>query len=93
MISHDQVRRVLAVEPMTAVFIDRDGNFVKLLSVPEQPTPELVVELSHSYPDFALVPRPRGNYASADLEEWSRSTVEGFEVFESGKLPPGWRHL
>ena len=64
-----------------------------MLAVPEKPTPELVLELTHSHPDFAMVLRPKGDYSVAELESWQRDTVEGFEVFASGKLPPGWRHL
>jgi hypothetical protein len=93
MISHDQVRSTLAQEPMTALFMDREGGFVKMLPVPEKPAPELVLELTQSHPDFAMVLRPKGEYSVAELLRWQRETVEGFEVFESGKLPPGWRHL
>ena len=78
---------------MTAVFLDRSGNFVKVLPLPERPTPELVLELTQSHPDFALVLRTKGMYSVAELAKWQRETVEGFEVFKSGKLPAGWRHL
>jgi hypothetical protein len=78
---------------MTAIFIDSHGDYQKCLPVAGMPTAEVLLELAHSHPDFGLIFRPKGNYTDAGLEEWSRSTVEGFEVFESGKLPPGWRHL
>ena len=92
-ISHEQVRSALAREPMTALFMDREGNFVKMLPVPEKPTPAFVPELTHSHPEFAMVQRPKGEYSVVELDNWRRDTVQGFEVFESGKLPPGWRHL
>jgi hypothetical protein len=84
---------MLAREPMTGIFRDRAGNVVELMALPENLTPELVLALVKPHPDFALSLKPRGDYSAADLEAWRRSTVEGFEVFESGKLPPGWRHL
>ena len=93
MISHDDVQRTLAQEPMTALFMDRQGRFVEILPVPEKPTPELLVELKQSHAGLALVFRSKGEYTSAELEKWQRDAVLGFEVFESGKLPPGWRHL
>ncbi len=93
MISHDQVRSTLARELMTALFMDREGNFVKMLPVPEKPTPARVLELSHSHPEFMMILRPKGDYSVGELDSWQRDAVEGFEVFDSGKLPPGWRHL
>jgi len=78
---------------MTAVFMDHSGDFVKVLPLPEKLTPEVVLKLMHSHPDFAMVLKPKGEYSAAELKKWQRETVRGFDVLQSGKLPTGWRHL
>ena len=93
MMSPDEVRGVLARESLTALFIDRHGRVEKCLPLPRMPTAEQIVELSRSHPGYALIFRTQGSYAESEVEEWGRSALEGREVLESGKLPPGWRHL
>jgi hypothetical protein len=83
----------LAKHPYTAIFVNRQGEVAEVIPLDQDPTPEIAIELMRSHPKMSMSFRAQGLYPESEITKIVRSSLEGFEIFDTGKLPPGVRAL
>jgi len=83
----------LAKHPCTAIFVNRQGEVAEVIPLQQRPTPEVTIELMRSHSEMSMSFRAQGVYPESEITEIVRSALEGFEIFDTGKLPPGVRAL
>ena len=79
----------LADHAITAVFVNRAGEIVELLPMPETPTPEAVIQLGHSHKHLAFNLAVGRQYTEDEIRGMIERALEGFRLADAGLLGSG----